>query len=123
MLIQTSRYSEPFPPISLPCEKLLSPYGQKSLSKQAMAPARTEPDVEFESEFGVSDIEALPQRYGWPTENARGYKIREQLCGTERPLRIVHLGAGASGICLPKFLPETLKDVEIATTPRVLRFH
>ena len=83
MLIQTSSYSEPFPSISLPCEKPSSRYGQKSLWKQAMAHARTEPDVEFESEFGVFDLEALPQRYGWPTENARGYKIKEQVCGIE----------------------------------------
>jgi hypothetical protein len=76
-----------------------------------MAPSRIEPEVEFESSFGVPDLESLPDRYGWPRENAQGYRIKESLCGTERPLRVIHLGAGAAGICLAKFLPETLKNV------------
>ena len=76
-----------------------------------MAPSRVEPEVEFESEFGVPDLESLPERYNWPRENDKGYRIKEQLCGTERPLRIIHLGAGASGICLAKFLPERLNNV------------
>lgn len=76
-----------------------------------MAPSRIEPEAEFESTFGVRDLESLPERYHWPRENENGYRIKEQLCGTERPLRIIHLGAGASGICLAKFLPERLKNV------------
>ncbi|TAQ87444.1 hypothetical protein B7494_g4224 [Chlorociboria aeruginascens] len=76
-----------------------------------MAPSRLEPEVQFQSEFGVPDLESLPARYGWPTENAAGYRIKEQLFGYERPIRVIHLGAGASGICFAKFLPETLKNV------------
>lgn len=59
------------------------------------------------------DTEDLVQRYGWPRENERGYKIRERPYGTERPLRVIHVGAGISGICISKFLPETLKDVSL----------
>jgi hypothetical protein len=66
---------------------------------------------EFKSRFGVPDLDTLPRKYGWPTENANGYRIAEQLCRTERPLRVIHVGAGASGICLAKLLPETLNNV------------
>ncbi|BCS28059.1 flavin-containing monooxygenase [Aspergillus puulaauensis] len=59
------------------------------------------------------DLEALPSRYGWPTENESGYRIREQLFGTERPLRVVSLGAGVGGICLAKYLPEQLQNVSL----------
>jgi hypothetical protein len=76
-----------------------------------MAPSRVELEVESESSFGVPHLETLPEIYGWPRENARGYWIKEQLCGTERPLCYIHAGAGASGICLAKYLPETLKNV------------
>jgi hypothetical protein len=76
-----------------------------------MAPSRTGPEVEFMSAYAIPDLEALPDRYGWPRENPRGYRIKEQLYGTDRPLRVIHLGAGASGICLAKLLPETLKNV------------
>lgn len=69
------------------------------------------PQTEFESRFGVPDLDALPLKFGWPTENANGYRIKEQLCGTERSLRVIHIGAGASGILLAKFLPEQLKNV------------
>ena len=76
-----------------------------------MAPSRLDEQSEFKSKFGVPDLDALPIRYGWPTENARGYRIKAQLCRTERPLLVIHVGAGASGICLAKILPETLNNV------------
>lgn len=59
------------------------------------------------------DLEALPSRYGWPTENERGYRIKEQLFGAVRPLRVVSLGAGVGGICLAKYLPDQLKNVSL----------
>ncbi|KAI1613510.1 FAD/NAD-P-binding domain-containing protein [Exophiala viscosa] len=76
-----------------------------------MAPSMHDPRVEFESRFGITDLDALPDTYGWPRENADGYRIKEQLCGTERPMRIVHIGCGASAIALAKFLPEMLNNV------------
>lgn len=76
-----------------------------------MAPSATSPRAEFASKLAIPDFESLPDRYGWPRENTRGYKLKEQLSGTERPLRIVHLGCGAAGICLAKFLPERLNNV------------
>jgi hypothetical protein len=72
-----------------------------------------EPDTKFESHFGAKDLGALPQKYGWPTENGRGHKITELLYGTERPLRVVALGAGVGGICLAKSLSEQLKNVSL----------
>ena len=71
------------------------------------------PDTEFLSRSAAADFEALPARYGWPTQNERGYRIKEQLCGKERPLRVIALGAGCAGICLAKFLPEQLRNVTL----------
>lgn len=77
-----------------------------------MAPsAIPNPQAEFESELSVSDLDSLPDKYGWPRGNDRGYKMVEQLSGTERPMRVIHLGCGAAGICLAKFLPERLNNV------------
>jgi hypothetical protein len=76
-----------------------------------MAPSRLEPEGKFQSESGVRDFETLPSKYGWPTENAAGYRIKEQLFGNERPIRVIHLGAGASGICFAKLAAETLNNV------------
>lgn len=59
-----------------------------------------------------SNLESLPERYGWPVENSNGYRIKEQLCGTEQPIRVIYVGAGASGICFSKFASETLNNVE-----------
>ncbi|KAG0652128.1 sterigmatocystin biosynthesis monooxygenase stcW [Hyphodiscus hymeniophilus] len=78
-----------------------------------MAPSYTEPQFVSESQIAIPDIDTLPDKFGWPRENANGYRIKEQLCGTERPLRVVHIGAGASGICLAKFLPEALNNVSL----------
>jgi cation diffusion facilitator CzcD-associated flavoprotein CzcO len=76
-----------------------------------MAPGLLDPLAEFESKFGISDLDALPAKFGWATKDGQGYHIKEQLCGTERPLRVIHIGAGASGILLAKYLPEQLKNV------------
>ena len=59
-----------------------------------------------------SDLESLPDRYGWPRHSSSGYRIQEKLSGTERPLRVIHIGAGASGICFSKFAAESLRNVE-----------
>ncbi|OGM47287.1 hypothetical protein ABOM_003799 [Aspergillus bombycis] len=58
-------------------------------------------------------FESLPEKRGWQTENSRGYKIKEQLCGTEKPLRVVALGAGISGICLAHYLPQQLRNASL----------
>jgi cation diffusion facilitator CzcD-associated flavoprotein CzcO len=58
-------------------------------------------------------LHELPKLYGWPAKNARGYEIKEQLFGTERDFRVIHIGGGASGICFSKFAEESLKNVSI----------
>lgn len=73
-----------------------------------------EPEARFGSEYTIPDFQSLPKKFGWATKNERGYEIDETLCGTERPLRVISLGAGASGICLAKFLPEQLKNVSLS---------
>lgn len=76
-----------------------------------MAPSAIDPHTEFESRFGVANLDVLPEKYGWPREDAGGYRIKEQLCGTERPMRIIHVGCGVSAIVLSRFLPEMLNNV------------
>lgn len=84
----------------------------------------TKPSLQIKASYQVNtmpsavnntpDFENLPERYGWQTENGRGYRINEQLCGTTRPLRVVAIGAGAAGICLAKYLPDRLDNVALA---------
>ncbi|OJD16203.1 hypothetical protein AJ78_03635 [Emergomyces pasteurianus Ep9510] len=59
------------------------------------------------------EFEQQPHMYGWPRENAKGYKIQERLCGSLKPIRVIHIGAGISGICLAKFLPEEVTEVTL----------
>ncbi|KAH8695626.1 cyclohexanone monooxygenase [Talaromyces proteolyticus] len=62
----------------------------------------------------IPDFETLPEKYGWVTDNGKGYKIKEALFGTERSLKVIALGAGAAGICLAKYLPLQLRNVSLS---------
>ncbi|KPI42778.1 putative sterigmatocystin biosynthesis monooxygenase stcW [Cyphellophora attinorum] len=61
----------------------------------------------------ANTFENAANLYGWPQENERGYRIQERPYGSERPLRVIHIGAGISGICMAKLLPETLSNVSL----------
>jgi len=50
---------------------------------------------------------------GWMIQNARGYKINEEPYCAARKLRLIHIGAGASGITFSKFVEERLRNVEL----------
>ncbi|OQV06871.1 hypothetical protein CLAIMM_11386 [Cladophialophora immunda] len=50
---------------------------------------------------------------GWKLQNARGYKINEEPYDTSRKLRVIHVGAGASGIIFSKFSEDRLKNIEL----------
>lgn len=52
-----------------------------------------------------------PSVYGWPNSE-NGYTIKEQPSGTTRRMKIIVIGAGASGINFAKFQQDKLKDVE-----------
>lgn len=67
-------------------------------------------DVDVSQARNSDDIAA---RFGWPQQNERGYRIQERPYGTERAMRVIHIGAGISGICMAKFLPETLNNVSL----------
>lgn len=54
-----------------------------------------------------------PAAYGWKTRNERGYEILERPAYTRRKLRVVGVGAGASGINLAKSVRDDLTDVDI----------
>ena len=54
-----------------------------------------------------------PQLFHWPIENEQGYRINETPMGTRRPLRIIVLGAGASGINFVKKAQDDLENIEV----------
>ncbi|KAI1628632.1 hypothetical protein EDD37DRAFT_684368 [Exophiala viscosa] len=66
----------------------------------------------------LPDFEKSPDLYGWPRQNAQGYRIQEQLVGSSKPIRVIHVGAGISGICLAKFLPERLINATLTCYDR-----
>lgn len=61
----------------------------------------------------LPDFSSYPAAYHWETVNENGYKITEELYGTEKPIRVVAIGAGASGINLAKFLPEQVNNLTL----------
>lgn len=57
--------------------------------------------------------EEFPALYNWPTTNKDGYTINEAPSGSSRKIRIICVGAGASGINLAKYAKDQLKNVEL----------
>jgi hypothetical protein len=62
---------------------------------------------------GELPLHERPVVYNWKTTNEAGYTIDETPSGTGRPLRVICVGAGASGINLAKFVQDRLKDVHL----------
>lgn len=85
-----------------------------------MAPTAKEVNGNFghSPDLNLPDFEAAPDKFGWPRKNERGYEILEQPCGIERNIRVIHVGAGISGICFAKFLSEALNNVSFACYDR-----
>jgi hypothetical protein len=54
-----------------------------------------------------------PKFYGWQTTNERGYTLNERPSGTKRPVKIICVGAGASGINFAKFMQDQMQNVEL----------
>jgi hypothetical protein len=54
-----------------------------------------------------------PKVYGWKTTNDRNYSIHESFSGQRRPIRVICAGAGASGICLAKYIKDETKNVDL----------
>jgi hypothetical protein len=54
-----------------------------------------------------------PRLYNWTNVNERGYQINEEPMGTKRPMKIIVLGAGASGINFLKTAQDRLENVEL----------
>ena len=65
----------------------------------------------------TNGIHVPPKEYpdldSWPTTNAAGYSINEIPSGHSRNIRIICIGAGASGINLAKFTQDQLENVEL----------
>ncbi|KIX97341.1 uncharacterized protein Z520_06793 [Fonsecaea multimorphosa CBS 102226] len=60
----------------------------------------------------LKDGEAFNEM-GWMVGNARGYRILEQPYDSTRKFRVIHIGAGASGITFSKFLEDRCPGVEL----------
>jgi hypothetical protein len=73
-------------------------------------PDRTVPSV---AKVPLVASPAAPDLFGWPACNDRGYRIKEQPMGTKRPMKILVLGAGASGINFLKTAAEKLENTEV----------
>ena len=64
---------------------------------------------------GQTDQHSIYNDLGWQVEDpTTGYRILEQPYGTLPALRIIHIGAGASGICFSKFYQDQLADQNVA---------
>ncbi|KIV93713.1 hypothetical protein PV10_04908 [Exophiala mesophila] len=50
---------------------------------------------------------------GWLVQDASGYRINEDPYETRRKIRVIHIGAGASGITFAKFAEDRLQNVEL----------
>lgn len=77
-----------------------------------MAPGRT--DEGFTAPTNGTNEHSIYNDKGWQVEDpVTGYRILEEPYGTLRPLRVIHIGAGASGICFSKFAEEKLTNVDV----------
>jgi hypothetical protein len=56
---------------------------------------------------------------GWQIQNARGYRINEEPYDSRRKIRVIHIGAGASGITFAKFAEDRCQSVEVQIYEKV----
>ena len=56
---------------------------------------------------------AAPGLFGWSHQNERGYQIKEEPMGSKRSMKIIVLGAGASGINFLKTAKDKLENIEL----------
>ncbi|KAK2762350.1 hypothetical protein FQN54_001360 [Arachnomyces sp. PD_36] len=75
-------------------------------------------DVGYSPGLNLPDFGAAPDKFGWPRKNEHGYEILEQPCGIESNIRVIHIGAGISGICFSKFLSEALNNISFVCYDR-----
>lgn len=54
-----------------------------------------------------------PSLYGWVNTSETGYQIDEIPSGVKKPLRVIVVGAGASGISFAKFAKDRLENVDV----------
>ena len=63
--------------------------------------------------FSYSEDGEVFNKLGWQVQNARGYRINEDPYDSARKLRVIHIGAGASGITFSKFAEERCQNVDL----------
>jgi cation diffusion facilitator CzcD-associated flavoprotein CzcO len=67
----------------------------------------------------MSDSADPDVRPEWPRTNARGYSILEKPSGTKRPIRVIAVGAGASGIDLAHAVDTRAEKVDLTIYERL----
>jgi hypothetical protein len=60
-----------------------------------------------------TSTEDLATKYGWNHTNEEGYTINEAPSGLLRPIKIICLGAGASGINWAKLVQDQMENIEL----------
>jgi len=65
------------------------------------------------AEYLRSDSSVLAEQCGWQRKNKEGYEILERPYGAKRPFKVIHIGAGASGIIFAKFARDRMPDVQL----------
>lgn len=63
--------------------------------------------------FSSSETGEVFNARGWMVQNTRGYRIHEEPYDTARKIRVIHIGAGASGIAFSKFVEDQCENVEV----------
>lgn len=63
--------------------------------------------------FSTNPSGEVYNELGWMVQDASGYRINEDPYETRRKLRVIHIGAGASGITFAKFTEDRLQNVEL----------
>ena len=63
--------------------------------------------------FSSSENGEVFNDLGWMVQNARGYRINEDPYDSARKIRVIHIGAGASGITISKLIEERCQNVEL----------
>lgn len=82
-------------------------------SDQNMGSIESNTERRTTSECLQSDSSLLADQCGWERKDANGYEILERPYGIKRPFKVIHIGAGASGINFAKFARDLVPDVEV----------
>lgn len=55
----------------------------------------------------------------WTRKNARGYEILEKPCGTKKHIKVIAIGAGASGLDFAHAVDTRMENIELVIYERL----